>query len=278
MLDENNSDAIQVPASTASPFIAAFGITLVLSGIVTHVAVSAVGIVTLLCATIAWWREVLPDQKEEWVPVTEQSAISIPRSSLAVDHLLTGVGNHRVQIPAQIHPYSAGLYGGLAGAAAMAVVATFFGLISQRSVWYPVNLLAAGIFPSLADAPLSQLRQFNATALIAGSVIHVLTSLLVGLLYAISLPMFPHSAKWRSGLVTPVLWSGIVAATLSVINPTLNARIEWPWFIASQVAFGLTAGWVIARSEKIDTLQSWPLIDRAGIEAAGRDSDGQSAL
>jgi hypothetical protein len=89
----------------------------------------------------------------------------------------------------------------------------------------------------------------------------------VGLLYAISLPMFPRGASWRSGLVTPVLWSGLVAATLSVINPTLNQRIDWGWFVGSQIAFGLAAWWVIARTAKIQTMQSWPLTERAGIEA-----------
>jgi hypothetical protein len=264
-VDEQNSDSILVPARTPWPFIAAFGITLIFSGLITHVAVSAVGMATLLCAAVGWWRDVLPDQKEELVPIT--TAAVVPMSSLEVDHLSAGVAEHRVRIPIEVHPYSAGLYGGLAGAVAMAVVATLFGLIAQRSIWYPVNLLAAGIVPSLADAPLSQLRQFSFAGLIAGSIIHLITSLLVGVLYAISLPMFPRSAKWRSGLVTPVLWSGIVAATLSVINPTLNARIEWSWFVGSQIAFGLAAGWVIARTEQIETVQSWPLIDRAGIEA-----------
>jgi hypothetical protein len=278
VVNEQNSDSILVPAPSAWPFFAAFGITLILSGLITHVVVSAVGIATLLCAAIGWWRDVLPEQIEELVPVSaaERSETGVPKSSLAVDHLATGVDAHRVRIPEEVHPYWAGLYGGLAGAAAMALVATFFGLISQGSIWYPVNLLAAGIVPSLADAPLSQLREFSAAGLIAGSIIHVVTSLLVGVLYAISLPMFPRGAKWRSGLVTPVLWSGIVAATLSVINPTLNARIEWPWFVGSQIAFGLVAGWVIARTEKIETMQSWPLIDRAGIEAQGSDSEEKS--
>jgi hypothetical protein len=275
MVHEQNSDSILVPASTAWPFFAALGFTLIFSGLITHVAVSAVGLITLFYAAIGWWRDVLPDQKEELVEVSaaERSAVGVPKSSREVDHLSTGVGGHRVHVPAEVHPYSAGFYGGLAGAVAMAVIATLFGLIAQRSPWYPVNLLAAGVLPSLADAPLSRLREFSAAGLIAGSIIHLLTSLLVGLLYAISLPMFPRGAKWRSGLVTPVLWSGIVAATLSVINPTLNARIEWSWFVGSQIAFGLVAGWVIARTEKIETLQSWPLIDRAGIEASAGDSE-----
>jgi hypothetical protein len=31
-----------------------------------------------------------------------------------------------------------------------------------------------------------------------------------------------------------------------VVNPALNARISWPWFIASQLGFGLFGGYVAA--------------------------------
>jgi hypothetical protein len=275
MLNEQDSDSILVPARTAWPVIAALGITLICSGLVTHFAVSIVGVVALLCAAVGWWRDVLPEQKEELVPVSEveRRGMAVPKSSLAVDHLRIGKERHRLRIPEEFHPYSAGVYGGLAGAVAMAVVATLFGVVAQRSIWYPVNLLAAGILPSLADAPLSQLREFSPSGLIAGSIIHLVISLFVGVLYAISLPMFPRGAKWRSGLVTPILWSGLVAATLSVINPALNARIEWTWFVGSQIAFGLTAGWIVGRTQKIETMQSWPLIDRAGIESLDRDAE-----
>jgi hypothetical protein len=277
MLNED-SDSILVPAPTAWPVIAAFGITLICAGLVTHFAVSALGCVTLFFAAVGWWREVLPEAREQLVPVSaaERGGIAVPKSPQEVDHLRMGVSRHRVRIPEEFHPYSAGLYGGLAGAVAMAVVATLFGVVAQRSIWYPVNLLAAGIVPSLADAPLSQLRESSVSGLIAGSVIHLVISLFVGLLYAISLPMFPRGAKWRSGLVTPILWSGLVAATLSVINPALNARIEWTWFVASQIAFGVTAGWVVARSQNIETMQSWPLLDRAGIESLDGNAEEKS--
>jgi uncharacterized membrane protein YagU involved in acid resistance len=278
MLNEQDSESILVPARTAWPFITAFGITLICFGLVTHFAVSIVGAVALLCAAAGWSRDVLPEEKEELVPISagERGAIAVPNSSLAVDHLRFGIGRHRLRIPEDFHPYSAGIYGGLAGAVSMAVVATIFGLAAQHSLWYPVNLLAAGVVPSLGNAPLSQLREFNASGLIAGSVIHLVISLFVGLLYAISLPMFPRGAKWRSGLVTPVLWSGLVAATLSVINPALNARIEWAWFVGSQIAFGVTAGWIVGRSAKIETMQNWPLIDRAGIESLDSDAEEKS--
>jgi len=267
--------SILVPAPTAWPVITALGITLMLTGLVTHAAVSIVGVAVFLRAAAGWWRDVLPEQKEETVLVSlaDQSAAQIPKSSRAVDHLTTGIGGHRVRIPVEVHPYWTGLYGGLAGAVAMAVVAMFFGLIAQRSIWYPINLLAAGILPSLAEAPIEQLREFSKAGLIAGSIMHGTISLLVGLLYAISLPMFPRGASWRSGLVTPVLWSGLVASTLSLINPTLNERIDWSWFVGSQIAFGLAAWWVIARTAKIETMQSWPLVERAGIEAPRNEAD-----
>jgi hypothetical protein len=269
MVNEKESNSILLPAPSAWPFIAALGITLMFAGLMTHAVVSIVGVAVLLRAAAGWWLDVLPEQKEDavLVSVADLSGTQMPKSSSAVDHLATGIGGHRVRIPIEVHPYWTGLYGGVAGALAMALVAMLFGVIAQRSIWYPVNLLAAGIIPSLAEAPVERLREFSEAGLIAASFIHGTISLFVGLLYAVSLPMFPRGASWRSGLVTPVLWSGLVAATLSMINPTLNERIDWGWFVGSQIAFGFAAAWAIARTAKIETMQSWPLTERAGIEA-----------
>jgi hypothetical protein len=55
----------------------------------------------------------------------------------------------------------------------------------------------------------------------------------------------------------------------------LNERINWGWFVASQIAFGLVTGQVIARSAKIQTMQSWPLIERAGVEAQEREKGSE---
>src|SRR6202040_1080794 len=268
MANEQVSNSILVPAPTAWPFIAAFGITLTFTGLVTHPAVSMVGVMVLLRAAAGWWFDVLPEQKEEaaLVRISERSWAE-PKSSSVVDHLAAGVGSHRARVPVEVHPYWTGLYGGLAGAVAMAVVGMLFGLIAQRSIWYPINLLAAGVLPSLAAAPIDQLRNFSEAGLIAGSLIHGTLSLFVGLLYAVSLPMFPRGASWRSGLVTPVLWSGLVASTLGYINPALNARIDWGWFVGSQIAFGLAASQVIARTIKIATMQNLPLAQRLELEA-----------
>jgi hypothetical protein len=264
-MNKQNQNSILVPAPTVWPFILALGVALIFTGLVTHMAVSIVGAMVLLRAAVGWWFDVLPEQKEEMVRVSPVDQVT--RSSRDVDYLAAG---HRIQIPVKVHPYSTGFWGGLAGAVAMALVAMLFGLISEGSIWYPINLLGAGIVRSLAEAPIEQLRNFSEAGLIAGTFIHLAISIFVGLLYAVSLPMFPRGATWRSGLVTPLLWSGLVAATLGWINPTLNSRIDWVWFVGSQIAYGLAASQVIARTAKISTMQSQPLLERLGIEAQDR--------
>jgi len=187
-----------------------------------------------------------------------------------VQQLRPGVAGHRVRIPAEIHPYSSGIKGGIVGGVAMAIVACVYGVIAHRSIWYPINLLAAAAMPSLAQAGLAQLTAFNGTAFIVALISHGILSILVGLLFAVLLPMLPsrRAAFWGS-LISPLLWSALIWATLRLINPALNARIDWIWFIASQIAFGMTTGYVVHHSKMVETMQTWPLAARAGIEAPG---------
>ena len=67
----------------------------------------------------------------------------------------------------------------------------------------------------------------------------------------------------------PIIWTALVWATLSYVNPALNDRINWYWFVASQVAFGMTCGYIIHHSKMVETMQTWPLAARAGMEAPG---------
>jgi hypothetical protein len=68
------------------------------------------------------------------------------------------------------------------------------------------------------------------------------------------------------GIIAPLLWSGFLYPAQGVINPTLNARIDWPWFMAFQFIFGVVAGVVVARRGRISTFQHQPFAVRAGIE------------
>src|SRR5262245_32584582 len=135
-------DAVEMPAPTYWPLILAFGITLLYAGLVTQIAVSAVGLLLVLRAAAGWFKEVYPVEKHEKVPVLPESqrAQPIKVSSRSVGRLRAGVADHRVHIPAKYHPYSSGIKGGLAGGVAMAIVACLYGLIAHGSIWYPVNL------------------------------------------------------------------------------------------------------------------------------------------
>jgi hypothetical protein len=150
----------------------------------------------------------------------------------------------------------------------MAALACLYGLISQHSIWYPINLLAGVVIPGISDDP-RQLAQFNALTFIAASVGHIVISMLVGIVYAVMLPMFPKYAVFWAGILMPIFWSGLVATILDIINPVMNARISWPWFVVAQLAFGLVGGYVIARSTSIKTMQQWDFAERAFVHAPG---------
>lgn len=263
---------LALPASTAWPFVTAFGLALLFAGLVTQPVVSAIGLVLALRGAVGWFRDVLPAEQHELVhlrPLGRRARPVMPVPH-AVAQLHPGVASHRVRIPAEIHPYSSGIKGGIVGGIAMAIVACLYGVIAYRSIWYPINLLAAAAVPSLARADLAQLTAFNGTGFIVALISHGVFSILVGLLFAVLLPMLPsrRAAFWGS-LVSPILWSALIWATLRLINPALNARIDWIWFIASQVAFGMVTGYIVHHSRMVETMQTWPLAARAGIEAPG---------
>jgi hypothetical protein len=258
--------------------VTAAGVTLGFAGVVTHAAVSAVGLVMGLVGLVGWMREIFPVERTEALPLRPPALRARPAttSRRSIEHLRLGERAHRARLPVAVRPYSAGLGAGLAGAVAMAAVAILFGILVQGSVWYPINLLAAVALPSLAAADLAQLRAFNAIALGLGAVVHAILSALVGLLYAVILPTLPRPPILWAGLVAPALWTALVWSTLGLVNPVLNTRIEWGWFVASQVAFGLVTGWVVARAEPVATMQTLPLAARAGIEASDADGEERS--
>lgn len=261
---------IQMPAPTFWPMVFAFGITLLFAGLVTHWVVSAVGVVIAFRAALAWWHDVIPHEAHEEVPIDPAlRPAPIVAETRSVMRLRVGEAGHRVHIPEEVHPYSAGFWGGLAGGTAMAVLACLYGLIAQHSIWYPVNLLAGVVIPSMANASVEQLRAFNGLAFFAALIGHGAISILVGIVYAVMLPMFPKYAPLWAGILMPLFWSGLIATTLNIVNPAMNGRINWPWFVACQLGFGLVGGYVIARSTRIKTMQSWSLVERAFVEAPG---------
>lgn len=264
---ELQSDAVMLPMRTAWPMVLALGLTLLISGMVMHWTISLLGLVLTLCSAVGWFFEVLPHEHHTYVAVKASlikiTSTRITREQLPIDP------KHRQMLPVETFKITAGLKGGIAGGTAMIVPAAIFSLLRYHSVWYAMNLLAAGGFVSWAGESNAFLAEFHLKGLLAASVIHGLTSVLIGLLYGAMLPMFPRKPILTAGFVAPFLWTGILYSALGVISPILNARIDWRWFIVSQIAFGLVCGFVVNLQVKVRTAQfrTLPFSVRAGIHS-----------
>lgn len=258
---------IEVPAPTAWPFVLAFGFTLLFAGFVTNVSVSLLGAVLSLAGCIGWFREVFPHEHEETVPVVPQD-IRITTERRVVERVSVAA-YQRAWLPVHTYPISAGVKGGLTGSVAMAVLACAYGVLKAGSIWYPINLLAAAVYAESLKLGPAQLYSFHADSFAIALGIHALVSTLVGLLYGAMLPMFPRRPIVLGGLIAPVLWSALIYTMLGLVNPMLESHIDWYWFVASQVGFGIVAGLMVVRQSRMLTRENLPFAMRAGVEAPG---------
>ena len=276
---ERALSTIELPAPTAWPIILAFGLTLVSAGLVTSVSVSILGAILTIAGCVGWFRDVLPHEKHESMPIAETVPTPETRRPRVARVEWMTQELQRARLPLEIYPISSGVKGGLAGSVAMAVLAVLYGIVSGHGIWYPINLLSAGFFP--ARTTIAQISAFHWDALIIATILHLICSSLVGLLYGAALPMFPRGPILFGGVIAPVLWSGLIHSILDALDPVLNQRIDWLWFVISQIGFGIVAGFVVSRQQRIRTWQYLPLAVRAGIEAPGAldeksgDSDRQ---
>jgi hypothetical protein len=265
---DTRTETIEMPAPTAWPIILAFGLTLVFAGMVTSLSVSLLGAIVAVTGCIGWFREVLPHEKHETISAIETiRPVSTRRPRVAAVKWMTEE-LHRARLPLEVYPVRAGVKGGMAGSVAMALLAVTYGIISGRGMWYAINVLAAGFFPG--RHPISQIGEFQWDSLLIASVVHLLVSLSVGLLYGATLPMLPRRPILLGGLIAPILWSGLVHSFIGLIDPILNQQIDWLWFALSQVGFGIVAGIVVSRQQRVPTPQHLPFAVRAGFEVLAR--------
>ena len=261
-------ESVALPAPTAWPVALAFGLTLLFAGLLTSSAVSALGAILTSAGCVGWFRQVLPREQHETVPLVTE-AVPIVTARREVVRIEIVPEKHRARLPIEIYPVSAGFKGGLAGSVAMAVLAALYGILTHGSVWYPINLLAAVVYAQPFELTVERLRSFHLDLLLVAAALHLITSMLVGLLYGVLLPMIPRRPILLGGFIAPIMWTGLLYASLGIINPLLNQRIDWTWFVASQMAFGVVAGLVVVRQERVRTRQYMPLAVLAGIEAPG---------
>jgi len=269
------SREIEVPAPTTWPFIVALGAGLLFAGLVTSTSVSCLGALLSLAGCVGWFREVFPHEHEEVVPILPED-IRLATLRRVVDRLPILPDQVRVWLPVHTYPISAGVKGGLAGSVAMAILACGYGVLKVGSIWYPINLLAAVAYRESLRLVPAQLNSFHADAFAIAFVLHGVVSIFVGLLYGAMLPMFPRRPILLGGFIAPALWSGLLYTMLGLLNPLLASHIDWFWFMASQVAFGIVAGLVVVRQLSFPTRENVSFAIRAGIEAPGTMASRES--
>jgi hypothetical protein len=262
-----SDEVVQLPAPTAFPIVLALGLTFALAGLVTNPGISILGGVLIVAGCVGWFRQVWPHAHHIAVPVKVQkfhyTTVRTKVAHIQIDE------SHRARLPVHTPSVMAGVKGGIAGGVAMIVPAVLYSLIAYHSLWYAVNLLGGAGVAGWSNPTLAEITHFRLSALIAAIIIHAAGSLLIGLLYGAMLPMLPRHPILLGGIIAPVLWTGVLHSALPLINPFLADRIDWWWFVVSQVTFGLVAGWVVSKQIDIRTEQFMPFAVRIGLETPG---------
>ena len=131
----------------------------------------------------------------------------------------------------------------------------------------------ARVWGTWTDPTMYQLTHFKLSAFITANIIQGAVTLLVGILYGVLLPVWPRRPILLAGIIAPVLWTGLLHSVLGIVNPYLQAKIDWWSFAASQVIFGIVAGYTVTRLGNLKRLNQVPLPVRLGIETPGLHAD-----
>jgi hypothetical protein len=247
-LSADRPDSVEMPRPTVWPLVLSLGLLLTGAGVATNIALTVVGVILLVFGLVGWIAQLLPGRghHHEEMVAPEQRPQPPVGAVGTVSHLGTGMPGYRLRLPIDMHPVSAGVWGGIVGGVAMAFPALIYGIVSKHGIWYPINLLAGMVLP-LSDEKLKTLEQFDFGLFALAVVIHAVMCLVIGLLYGVlmpTLPDIPRPIAW-GGLLMPLLWTAVSFSTMSIVNRVMAQGVKWPWFIASQFLFGVVAAVVV---------------------------------
>jgi hypothetical protein len=253
-------DTVELPAPTASPFVLGLGIALVGVGLATSLGFAVVGFVVLLFGLGSWIGQLLSVHGHLHEPLVEPGlrpgqTVAMPGT---VEPMHPGTAGYRFNLPEKVHPITSGIRGGLIGGLLMPIPALAYGMIAHGSPWLPVNLLVGIVIPGIREASLDDLKAFHLDSLVLGIFIHAAFSVTFGLMYGVILPMLPAKNGGPlilGGVLMPFLWTGVCYGMMGIVNPLMEQHVSWPWFVLSQLVYGLTMSYVVSRSEKIAVAQ-----------------------
>ena len=230
----------------------AFGVTLIFAGLVTSALMSVLGAVLTLAGAVGWFRQVLPAAgARASCPVTAEVVRSRPAGPAIeqVPHAAAGTGPRRRCRSRSIRSRRASRAASPAASRWRSSPCSTASS-SGHGIWYPINLLAAGpAFRPMTSAaarrhstwpPSSSRSSIHAVDLAARR--RALRRDAADAAAAADPPRRPHRAA-RSGRACST-------SALALINPVLAERIDWLWFVVSQVGFGIVAGLVVSRRER----------------------------
>ena len=276
--DSAGPEIVEVPRSTAWPLVLALGITLLVTGLATSLALSIVGAILFLFALGGWIGQLLPGRGHAHVPWVEPALRPqrVAEKPGTVEQLRPGMAGHRFRLPEKVHPISAGVKGGIVGGLLMPIPAVVYGLVSGHGPWFPINLLAGMVVPGISGATEAQLEAFSWGALILAMIVHATLSVAFGLFFGVvspTLPPIPGGPVVAGGVLMPLVWTGVCHSFMGIINPLMKEHVNWTWFIVSQVVYGVAMSIVVINSEKVPaspvgtgptTAGDYPHSDQAG--------------
>jgi mono/diheme cytochrome c family protein len=272
-LPNEPAGAIEMPRPTAWPIVLGLGIVLIALGVATSLFFCAIGAVVFVIGLVGWISQLMPGrghEHEALAAAAERVTIVAARPG-TVEQLKPGVTGYRFQLPQKVHPVSAGIKGGIIGGLLMPIPAVIWAISAGHSIWYPVNLLAGLVIPGTTDMPLDELKTnleiFHPGGFVCAIILHVMMSIGFGLIGGVllpTLPSIPGGPLLFGGLILPLLWSGANHSLMGLVNPLLNEYINWPWYVVSQLVYGIATSLVIIRSEEIIIPPRGPAGDGSG--------------
>jgi hypothetical protein len=241
--------AVEMPEPTVAPLVLALGMAMFAAGVLMGPAFLIIGGLVLLYGLGMWISNLLPGRGHTHEPLVapEHRPQPVKRAIGGVQELRPGMAGYRVRVPEKLHPISAGIKGGLAGGAVLPIPAFLWAILTGHSIVYPINLLAGMMMPGMGDVDL---EQFNFTLFLSGAAIHVITSVILGMLYGVllpTLPAIPQAMAWGA-LLAPILWTGATFVLMGMANPKLREGVSWPWFILSQFIYGIVMTLIVTQA------------------------------